>query len=65
MVRKKRYIYILSYKQEQEILILFSKFLAVYAPLPSTFSEESQLAQLERMRLLDMQPITGLPGSKK
>ncbi|NP_001165811.1 cytochrome c oxidase subunit 4 isoform 1, mitochondrial isoform X1 [Nasonia vitripennis] len=37
----------------------------VYPPLPSSLSEENQLAQLERMKLLDMQPITGLPGTKK
>ncbi|XP_058805015.1 cytochrome c oxidase subunit 4 isoform 1, mitochondrial-like [Phymastichus coffea] len=37
----------------------------VYAPLPESFSEENQLAQLERMRLLDNQPISGLPYVKR
>ena len=37
----------------------------VYAPLPESLSEENQLAQLERMKLLDMQPISGIPGTKK
>ncbi|KAK0079078.1 hypothetical protein PV326_008938, partial [Microctonus aethiopoides] len=32
----------------------------IYPPLPSSFSEEAQLAQLERMKLLNVNPIWGL-----
>lgn len=36
----------------------------VYSPLPESFSEESQLAQLDRMLALEMNPITGISARK-
>lgn len=41
------------------------KMSLVYPPLPESFTLENRLQQLERMRLLDVQPISGLPGAKK
>lgn len=37
---------------------------AVYPPLPESLSDESQLAQLERMKILRVNPVTGIPGQK-
>lgn len=36
----------------------------VYPPLPESFSEEHQRAQLKRMLLLDVNPITGISSHK-
>jgi len=44
------------------IMVWLKKY--VYPPLPNSFSPESREAQLQRARLLDMQPITGLPGGR-
>lgn len=37
-----------------------SSFISVLPPLPPSFDEENQLAMLDRMIKLDMNPITGL-----
>ncbi|XP_012288665.1 cytochrome c oxidase subunit 4 isoform 1, mitochondrial [Orussus abietinus] len=44
-------------------LYLFMKW-AVYPELPESFSEERRRAQLDRMRKLDVNPITGLNARK-
>ncbi|XP_015588827.1 cytochrome c oxidase subunit 4 isoform 1, mitochondrial [Cephus cinctus] len=44
------------------LFIFMKKF--VYPPLPVTFEEERQLAQLERMKILEVNPITGLTSRK-
>ncbi|KYN06223.1 PREDICTED: cytochrome c oxidase subunit 4 isoform 1, mitochondrial-like [Cyphomyrmex costatus] len=44
-------------------LYLYFKTFA-YPPLPETFSMERQLAQLDRMKKLDMNPIDGLCARK-
>lgn len=38
--------------------------LYVYPPLPESFSEESRLAQLDRMLALEINPITGISSKK-
>ena len=40
------------------LFFFFKQF--AYSPLPITFDEEHRLAQLERMKLLQVNPITGL-----
>ncbi|XP_012137255.1 cytochrome c oxidase subunit 4 isoform 1, mitochondrial isoform X2 [Megachile rotundata] len=46
-------------------LWLFYFFKAfVYPPMPDSFSEESRLAQLERMQILEVNPITGISAKK-
>ncbi|XP_015187984.1 PREDICTED: cytochrome c oxidase subunit 4 isoform 1, mitochondrial-like [Polistes dominula] len=37
----------------------------VYPPLPESFDEEHQLAQLDRILKVEMNPITGLPAKYK
>lgn len=44
-------------------MFMFFK-VAVYPPLPESFSEEHQRAQLKRMLLLDINPITGISSHK-
>lgn len=49
--------------------LLVSQFNAIvsfsaYPPLPETFSLERRLAQLDRMKKLDMNPIDGLCARK-
>ncbi|XP_014206163.1 cytochrome c oxidase subunit 4 isoform 1, mitochondrial [Copidosoma floridanum] len=44
------------------IVVWLKKY--VYPPLPISFTPEYREAQLQRMRLLDMQPITGIPGGR-
>ncbi|XP_029048462.1 cytochrome c oxidase subunit 4 isoform 1, mitochondrial-like [Osmia bicornis bicornis] len=44
-------------------LFMFLKTYA-YPPLPESFSEESRLAQLERMQILEVNPITGISSKK-
>jgi len=39
-------------------------FLPAYPPLPETFTLERRLAQLDRMKKLDMNPIDGLCARK-
>lgn len=41
-------------------LIKKKKLFSVYSPLPESFSEERQLAQLDRIRKLDINPIWGI-----
>ncbi|XP_018314165.1 cytochrome c oxidase subunit 4 isoform 1, mitochondrial isoform X2 [Mycetomoellerius zeteki] len=43
---------------------LYLYFKTSYPPLPETFSLERQLAQLDRMKKLDMNPIDGLCARK-
>ncbi|XP_054004882.1 cytochrome c oxidase subunit 4 isoform 1, mitochondrial-like [Hylaeus anthracinus] len=44
-------------------IFMFLKTYA-YPPLPITFDEEHRLAQMERMILLDVNPITGISAKK-
>lgn len=44
-------------------IIYFLKTFA-YPPLPETFDDEHRLAQLERMKILEINPITGLTAKK-
>ncbi|CAK9810411.1 Cytochrome c oxidase subunit 4 isoform 1, mitochondrial (Fragment) [Anthophora quadrimaculata] len=44
-------------------LFMFFKLYA-YPPLPVTFDEEHRLAQLERMQLLEVNPISGISAKK-
>lgn len=37
----------------------YSSFISVLPPLPPSFDEENQLAMLDRIIKLDMNPITG------
>ncbi|KAI4485398.1 hypothetical protein M0804_006903 [Polistes exclamans] len=43
--------------------MFYKKF--VYPPLPESFDEEHQLAQLDRILKVEMNPITGLPSKYK
>ena len=38
--------------------------LAAYPPLPESFNLENRLAQLERMQLLEVNPISGISAKK-
>ncbi|XP_076625725.1 cytochrome c oxidase subunit 4 isoform 1, mitochondrial [Colletes latitarsis] len=44
-------------------ILMFLKIYA-YPPLPVTFDEEHRLAQMERMKLLDVNPITGISSEQ-